>query len=81
MVVDYPLLKRLSFSQYSFQQSKNCIIRDCKELTSIEFDDYSFHEMSGIFELSNLPSLHYLDISKLPLKNISEQIIESKKTM
>ena len=46
-------------------------------MTSIEFDDYSFHELSGVFELSNLPNLRYLDISVLPFTNV-RKIIESK---
>lgn len=31
-------------------------------MTSIEFDDYSFHELTGILELSNLPSIQEITI-------------------
>ena len=71
-------MKRLIFSPHSFQRGKDCIIRNCKELTSIEFDDYSFHELSGVFEISNLPNLHHIDKGKVPIENARTQIIDSR---
>ena len=71
-------MKRLTFSQHSFQRGKDCIIRNCKELTSIVFDDYSFHELPGVFELSNLPNLHHLDIGNIPREKVRIQRIDSR---
>ena len=62
-------MKRVSFSQNSFRRSNDCIIRNCDELTSIEFDDYSFHELSGVFELSDLKSIEKIAIGDNSLVN------------
>ena len=46
----------------AFFTSRYFYVTNCEKLESIEIDNYSFSDYAGVFELSNLPLLHSLQI-------------------
>lgn len=46
----------------AFFTSRYFYVTNCEKLESIEIDNYSFSDYAGVFELSNLPLLHTLQI-------------------